>query len=304
MKKKYDLSIIIVNYKSDSLLWQCLKSIQRYLKIIKFEIIIVSNSKIEIKYKKLIRNIKTQKKIIELKNNIGFPAANNVGRKFTHSDFILMLNPDTLFIDESFLKMFSYFREHKNIGIIGPKLIDANNRQQSSFFTNVSLLSIVADEFYLSKFKIFAFHYYYYKKFKMPQKVDSLSGACMLTRSKYLSKKYLLDEKLFWIEDDEICLRMKAKGYDVIYYPNTTIIHYGDKNNKKASKIKIFNQYLGKIKLFQKYKKYFSVKFLKIFFFFIFQIKKIIFFLSKNEKEKLAIYTELGKEIFKVKYDD
>jgi len=304
MKKKYDLSIIIVNYKSDSLLLQCLKSIQCYIKKINFEIIIVSNSKFDTKYKSLIKNLKINKKIIELKDNIGFPAANNIALKFVHSDFILLLNPDTLFIDESFLKMFSYFMEHKNIGIISPKLVDENNKQQHSFFTNISLLSIIADELYLSKLKIFAFHYYYYQKIETPKKVDSVSGACMLIRIKYLSEKYLLDEKLFWVEDDEICLRMKEKGYDVVYYPNTTIIHYGDKNNKRASKIKIFNQYLGKIKLFQKYKKYFSAEFLRLFFFFIFQIKKAIFYLYKNEKEKLAIYKELEKEIFKVKYND
>ena len=97
------LSIVIVNYKSESLILDCLRSIYKYTKDISYEVIVIDNSFIKEKNKDVLNEFPTTI-WKDLGYNAGFSIANNEGIKIATGEFILFLNADTLLMDDSIEK--------------------------------------------------------------------------------------------------------------------------------------------------------------------------------------------------------
>ena len=111
---RQNLSVIIVSYKSDYVIENCINSIHSEI-----EIIVVDNSnndqlkeKIETKYKNV--------KYILSKKNLGMGAGNNLGIKNVNKDFVLILNPDVTLEKSSIDEMITASQEIENFGIIAP----------------------------------------------------------------------------------------------------------------------------------------------------------------------------------------
>ena len=90
-----DLSIVIVNWNSWHVLYNCVKSIEKYAGNILYEIIIVDNYSTDNSIEKIKMNF-PDVILIENNVNIGFPSANNQGFKIARGKYLLALNPDTL----------------------------------------------------------------------------------------------------------------------------------------------------------------------------------------------------------------
>ena len=117
MENKIELSIIIVNYNTLELTTQCIKSIVTETKNINYEIIVVDNASIE----KQINKIPTISPFVQLiKNttNLGFGIANNIGMKAAKGAYILLLNSDTIIIDNGIEKSLKYIKENSAIGVL------------------------------------------------------------------------------------------------------------------------------------------------------------------------------------------
>lgn len=152
--------------------------------------------------------------------NYGFAEGNNIGIRFAlrnlDSDYILLLNNDTI-VDSKFLKeLIKAAENNNNIAIVGPKIypIVENNIDQNSAVIGMKLnlfrgglTSSVRD-----KGKI--------------EDVDLVSGACMLIKTNKLKNLGLLDNTYFfgW-EDVDICTKAKNFGYRVIGVPKSKICH-------------------------------------------------------------------------------
>ena len=111
---RQNLSVIIVSYKSDYVIENCINSIHSEI-----EIVVVDNSnnhqlkeKIETKYKNV--------KYILSKENLGMGAGNNLGIKNVNKDFVLILNPDVTLEKSSIDEMIIASQEIENFGIIAP----------------------------------------------------------------------------------------------------------------------------------------------------------------------------------------
>ena len=59
------------------------------------------------------------------------------------------------------------------------------------------------------------------------------------------------NENLFWMEDIDLCIRLRKKNFKVLYTPKTQIIHYGGKSSEKNISISISSQILSKIKFLE-----------------------------------------------------
>ncbi|MBD0368866.1 MAG: glycosyltransferase, partial [Flavisolibacter sp.] len=94
------LSIIIVTYYGADILYQCLNSVDKHLKQFPYEVILVSNGFDEEEKKKIVQEF-TFLRWVDMGYNAGFSRANNVGMQRAQSDVFLLLNPDTIAIDNS-----------------------------------------------------------------------------------------------------------------------------------------------------------------------------------------------------------
>jgi len=231
-----DLSIIIISYNASEMLMNCLSSIKEQTSGLDYEIIIVDNASQQ-DNTRLIKNFKRKNKtppivLIENKFNKGFAAANNQGLEIARGDYILLLNSDTLLVENSLLAMINWLKNHKDVGICSCKLINPDGKVQPTggYFPTlfrIFLWATFLDDLPPISLLFGSYHphsWQYHKEFSL----DWVTGAFFLFRRKVLGKIGMLDSSFFmYVEEVEYCLRAKKAGFDVFFTPQTKIIHYG-----------------------------------------------------------------------------
>lgn len=234
------LSIVIVNYNVRFFLEQCLHSVEKAIKPGLAEVFVVDNnsldgscSMVEQKFPKVI--------LIKNLENLGFSKANNQAIRMAKGEFVLLLNPDTVVEEDTFDKILSFMDKHKDAGALGVKMIDGKGHflpesKRALPTPWVSFYKIFGLSSLFPKSRKFGrYHLGFLDKDKIHE-VDVLPGAFMLLRKSALDKSGLLDESFFMYgEDIDLSYRIKEAGYKVIYYPETTIIHYKGESTKKGS---------------------------------------------------------------------
>ena len=103
-----ELSIIIVNYNVKHFLEQCLISVKKALNGIEGEIIVIDNNSVDGSLSLINEKFKDVI-LISNKKNTGFSVANNQGIKIAKGDNILLLNPDTVVQEDTFIKCLEFF---------------------------------------------------------------------------------------------------------------------------------------------------------------------------------------------------
>jgi len=244
-----DISIIIVSYNVKEYIISCIQSIYKHSKSnYSFEILIVDNNSKDRTTDSLIKDF-PKISLIKNKNNAGFSTAVNQGVKISQGKYILILNPDTLFIEDTLEKLINVANNQKELGAIGPALVDDSGSFQQSFWRNPSIINTL-----LSIFHLDLLNYnknYKDKKFDTISNVETISGAALFLPRKIFNKLNGFNEKLFWMEDVDLCFRLNQMGYKTYYFPSTKIIHFIGKSAEKNYKVAISNQLLSKVKFFK-----------------------------------------------------
>lgn len=119
-----DISVIIVNYNVKDPVDNCIASVYKANTSQNFnlEIFLVDNNSVD-GSPSHIRNKYPDVNVIELKENVGFSRANNVALKQATGKYILILNPDTLLEENTFIKLINFIDKHPDTGAISSKLI-------------------------------------------------------------------------------------------------------------------------------------------------------------------------------------
>ena len=118
-----DISVIIVNYNGGQDIIDCLESLQTSQANASLEIIVVDNDSTDGSTERIKSQFESVR-IIELGENRGFAAACNVGIEAANSNTILLLNPDTLVVDDAIGKMYRALVQHPNLGVVGARMLN------------------------------------------------------------------------------------------------------------------------------------------------------------------------------------
>lgn len=252
-----DVSIIIVNYNSFDLLDNCLGSLFKFCKGTVNEVIVVDNhstmgniAEVTGKY--------TGVRLIQNDSNIGFAAANNVALPLVKGKYILFLNNDTVFIEDSIKKVFD-FAETKMLPVFtGIQLLNSDNSKQESIVEFPGIWNTITENLFLYKVfagrKFFDKYWQNRKTFKEPVEVDVIRGAFMFCPSGKIKELNGFDERFFFYsEETDLCKRFKDSGGKVFFYPSGSIIHYGGASADSDLWFKFKNQTTGKIQYYQKH---------------------------------------------------
>ena len=235
-----ELSIIIVNYNVKHFLEQCLKSIYKALNGIEAEIIVVDNNSVDGSLN-LIREKFKEVILVSNKKNSGFSVANNQGIKMAKGNNILLLNPDTIVQEDTFIKCLEFLDNHKDAGALGVKMYDGNGRflpesKRGLPTPIVAFYKIFGLAYLFPQSKVFGNYHLGFLSKNKDHKVDILSGAFMMIKKEVLEKVGLLDEAFFMYgEDIDLSYRIKKAGYENYYFSQTNIIHYKGESTKKSS---------------------------------------------------------------------
>ena len=234
------LSVVIVNYNVKYFLEQCLHAALKAAAKVDSEIIVVDNDSVDGSCQMLEEKFPGIT-LIANKVNVGFSKANNQAIRIAKGEYILLLNPDTVVEEDSFVKITGFMDKTPEAGGLGVKMIDGKGR-----FLPESKRGLPTPEvafwkmFGFSKLfphsKRFARYHLGYLDNDQIHEVEVLAGAFMLLRRETLDKVGLLDEDYFMYgEDIDLSYRITKGGYKNYYFPETTIIHYKGESTKKGS---------------------------------------------------------------------
>ncbi|HDP70468.1 MAG TPA: glycosyltransferase family 2 protein, partial [Actinobacteria bacterium] len=179
--------------------------------------------------------------------------ANNQAIKVASGGYVLLLNSDTVVLDDALNKMVKFMDDHPEAGALGPKILNPDGSLQRSAWNYFpSPLAAFIERFYLYKLlpksKLVKNFEVTLKEHKSPQQVAHLLGACLLIRHETLQKVGFLDEKRFdlFLEETDLCLRIKKFGQKIYYFPDAEVVHCGQKSvnqDRKSSEVKYFLSY-------------------------------------------------------------
>lgn len=230
-----NLSIIIVNFNTFQLTCDCIRSIQKHLDGIAYEVILVDNAPKD-DYSERFKEIFPCIVYVRSEQNIGFGRANNLGIEKAGGKYLLLINSDTLVIDNSLLACYFFMESNasKSVGLLGCKLLNYDGSYQPSFFpfTKNSLANYLIGN-NLLLYKLFNVSDKY-KSTDQVREVGDVSGAFMFMRREVVEKAGAFDPDFFlYCEETEWCRERIAKQFKIVYYPHAKIIHLGGKSAPK-----------------------------------------------------------------------
>ena len=219
-----NLSIIIVNYKSKNKLLNCLESIRRSdLSGLNHEIIVVENNSSD------DLSALAGVKLVVSPKNLGMGGGNNLGIKNSSGEYILISNPDIVYEKDSIKKLYEYFKENKQAGLIGPKLLNPDGSLQYSCARFPQIYIPLLRRTSIGYFFPSRLNHYLMKRadHNEIQLVDWVMGACfMVRRSEIGPDNKLFDERYFmYFEDVDLCRQVKSRGQSVVYFPQSKVVH-------------------------------------------------------------------------------
>jgi hypothetical protein len=235
------LSIVIVNYNTEKLLKGCLESVYAGANGTPFDVWVVDNNSRD----DSVTMVKSQfptVKVIENRVNVGFSKANNMVISRSLSDYILLLNPDTLVVGDAIDRVMKFMDEHPNVGIAGCKVLNKDGTLQLACRRTIPTPKVAFFRLTgLSKLfpasKVMARYNLTYEDAEKTQEVDAVSGAFLMIRREAVNAIGLLDERFFMYgEELDWCLRAKRAGWAVMYYPAAEIVHYKGESTKYNSR--------------------------------------------------------------------
>lgn len=237
------ISIIIVNYKVEEEIINCIASILGSRPKVNYEIIVVDNGDGNI-IRRELKNKFSKVKYIKSPGNIGFGAGNNLGAKHAKGDYLFLLNPDTRVQPGAMDSLYKFIRKNKKIGAVSPILL--NSRGVPHFIQGSKHHTVLNTIFSLSFIHKFFPNNPIAKDFflsdwdrKSIREVDVVPGTAFMIGKNLFDKIGGFDEKFFlFFEEADLARRIASNGLKNYIIPQAKIVHLGEESTKKKNDIK------------------------------------------------------------------
>lgn len=234
-----DLSICIVTHNTREMLRDCLESLYRAGDRASFEVLIVDNHSQDGTLE-LLRTQYPQVQLTCLDHNAGYTLPMNLGLRAGKGRYLMQLNPDTLVSPGMLDALLAYMDAHPHVGIATPKVLNQDGSLQKqcrrsaarpwdvlTYFSGLSRL--------FPRSRTFAGYLMTYYGENEVHAAEAVSGSCMLIRRAVVEQIGYLDEAYFaYQEDTDFCFRARQAGWQVMYLPFTSIIHYGGRGGSRV----------------------------------------------------------------------
>jgi GT2 family glycosyltransferase len=239
------LGIIILTWNSEKRIKNCLDSL--YESCIGHEIYVVDNNSTD-KTTELIEKRYPDICLLRSNVNLGFSGGNNLGFEKALEDgcdYVLLLNDDVILLEDFISPLLMKMENEQDIGAIGPVVVENYNVNliQSS---GGKINNITLDMKYLKRGEIF-------KRKDNFRQVDYILGAAILIRSNLFTHSNLFDPHFYpaYVEEVDLCHRIKNMGYKNLISDNYRIAHIGASsasNNSLTYRRILNNKFLFSLK--------------------------------------------------------
>ena len=250
------LSIITVSWNVRDLLHDCLKSVEAAKESLSLEMIVVDSASSD-ETPDMVAQAFPWVHLIRCDENVGFPRGNNIGIAASTGHYVILLNPDTVVLDDALAKLCRYLDTHDDVGVVGPKLLNPDRSIQSSRRRFPTFYTALFESTWLQESapKRVLDHYYALDLDDDETAViDWVMGAALMTRRRIIDQVGGLDEAYFmYSEELDWCRRIKGAGWAVVYLPEAEIVHHLGKSSEQAVTHRHINFNQAKLRYFRKY---------------------------------------------------
>ncbi len=216
------LSIIIVNYNSKKLIAQCLDSAMQFDSYQQYEWIIVDNNSSD-NSESFLKNKYPFIHWISMQYNAGFARANNAGIKASSHDMVLLLNPDTIIIENALEHCVNRLF-HSAHAACSVQLLNEDGSPQitGSYFMKGGLNHLLPLPYLGNILRKIAFGFHVkntsIKETSSDVQVDWINGAFLMVKKNIIHKSGAMDEDFFlYAEEAEWCYRIGKYGQLFVY---------------------------------------------------------------------------------------
>jgi GT2 family glycosyltransferase len=237
-----------VNFKTDKLTWNSIKSTKLYDNRSDFKIVIVDNSHSlsNVDFATTFSNLK----ILTPEANLGFAKANNLAARQADSEYLCFLNPDTIVNEDFLTPIIEFISSNPDAGACAPMLVYEDGSYQSSAGDSMGLWY----EFLEATMLIGLFRKQLRKRIESsldaskPLDVGWVSGACMfIKQSVFESVGGFTEEYFLNYEDIDLCKKLESAGYRNYIFPGLKCTHLDHKSFDSNYELLVYSRYQSRL---------------------------------------------------------
>lgn len=245
-----DVSVVLVNFNTGHLLEECFDSLLQSLGSMQNQIILVDNASVDDSLSRLT-GMAEKVTVIFNDKNVGFGRANNQAVPLVTGRHVLLLNTDAFVAPDTLTKTVAWMDAHPDCGVLGVRLTDRDGHLQPSC------------RYFPTPFNTFLVRTGLRRLFPWVKRVDDMAwdhssvrecdwvpGCYYLIRREALDQVGLFDPRFFlYCEEVDHCRRVKAAGWKVMFYPDTSVVHIGGESAKAVGQITASGRQISALQL-------------------------------------------------------
>jgi len=234
------LAVVVVNYNAGQHLVRCLRSVREGSGGIAAEVVVVDNASRDGSADHVAVGF-PEVRVIHNRTNRGFAAAANQGIAATSAPFVFLLNPDAEVVAGTLAGLVKLAEERPRAGAIGVLVREPAGAIYPSARTVPSLgvglghafLGLVKPDNRFSR----AYTMAGWDR-RSERDVEWVSGSAMLLRREALEQVGAFDEGYFmFVEDVDLCTRLRAEGWRVTFVPDLEVVHEGGVSTARSRRM-------------------------------------------------------------------
>ena len=263
-----DTTILIVTYRSQQVIYNCLDSINK-----KIPVVVVENSSDQ-NFKKKLEDKYLNVRCFLTNDNLGFANGNNFGLNLITTKYVFLLNPDTILQSDTLDVLAASAKKINDFALLAPL---SSNDLNFGFFNNMSIKKIENNQ------EIF--------------EVDYIKGFAMFfNKIKFIDIGFFDPEIFIYFEEIDLCRRLKNINEKIYLIPEAKIHHSGGKSHGNQFDLEMemsrnwhymwsmfyyYNKNFGKIFAYKKTFNYFFISFFKLITYFFYNKNKYLIYKSR-----------------------
>ena len=239
-----DVTILVTNWNGRAVLQDCLTSIFERTKNVQFDVVVVDDASTDDSVA-MVRSRFPQVTLVESPGNLGFVGANNLGVRSASGTYVLLLNSDTVVLNDAVHILAEFMDRHPDSGICGPALTGSTGAPQISYGWPPSFVQGLVDAFFLNDLfpgAGFPCRGIAPKPERTePFTVRYVSGAALMIRSSLVAIHGLFDERFkAYCEEVDLCQRIRQQDHSRVFLvPAAHILHHEGKSYGQLGKERI-----------------------------------------------------------------
>lgn len=245
VKKQERISVVIPSKDQWETLKACLDSIREKTTYPDYEIIVVENNSREpetFAYYKTIDG-KDNIRVITWDKPFNYSAINNFGIRHASGQYVICLNNDIQVITGGWMEELLGVCQREEVGVVGAKLYYPDDTIQHAGIV-VGIGGIAGSLFVGMKRERSG----YLHKASLMQDLSAVTAACMMVKKKAFEEAGGFEEKLaVAFNDVDLCLKIREKGYLVVYDPYVEMYHYESKTRGREDTKEKVRRFQGEI---------------------------------------------------------